>query len=268
MTMKSLSLTGATLWVAMACAAPAFADFWDVGSPNDNTVATQNELLHGSRQTHDLASQPAADQDWYRLGQAAYSSWEVVVDGVTANAGFAVALERIGSDGTTVVQSSAPTSSLGYSRSLRWANASSTAVTNQYVRARSTTCTTNCTANDVYQLRVFETTLAVPRFNNSGTQATVLTVQNTATYDVGGTIYFWKADGTLHGTAPLAVFPSTKIPAKQLMVLSLPGVPGLAGQSGSITIVHDGRYGDLVGKAVSLETSTGYTFDTPLVGRP
>jgi hypothetical protein len=263
-----LSLAGATLWLAMACAAPASADVWDVGSPNDNTVSTQNELLHGSRQTHDLASQPAADQDWYLLGQAAYSSWEVVVDAVTANAGFGVALERIGSNGTTVVQGSSPTSSLGFSRSLRWANTSSAAVTNQYIRTRATTCTTNCTANDVYQLRVFETTLAVPRFNNSGTQVTVLTVQNTATYDVGGTIYFWKGDGTLLGTSALAVPPSAKIPAKQLLVLALPGVSGLAGESGSVTIAHDGRYGDLVGKAVSLETSTGFTFDTPLVGRP
>jgi hypothetical protein len=57
------------------------------------------------------------------------------------------------------------------------------------------------------------------------------------------------------------------IPAKQLLVLSLPGVLGLAGQSGSITITHDGRYGDLSGKAVTLEPATGYSFDTLMEGR-
>jgi hypothetical protein len=42
----------------------------------------------------------------------------------------------------------------------------------------------------------------------------------------------------------------------------------LAGQTGSITISHNGRYGELVGKGVSLEPSTGFSFDTPLIPRP
>jgi hypothetical protein len=85
---------------------------------------------------------------------------------------------------------------------------------------------------------------------------------------VGATIYFWGANGTLLGSTPLAVSPSTKIPARQSLILSTASVSGVSGQSGSITIVNDGRYGDLVGKAVSLESATGFSFDTPLVVRP
>jgi len=45
-------------------------------------------------------------------------------------------------------------------------------------------------------------------------------------------------------------------------------VPGVAGQSGSATVTHDGGYGDLVGKSVALEPATGFAFDTTLVLRP
>jgi hypothetical protein len=38
--------------------------------------------------------------------------------------------------------------------------------------------------------------------------------------------------------------------------------------SGSITLSHDGRYGELAGKAIALEPATGFSFDTPLLHRP
>jgi hypothetical protein len=34
--------------------------------------------------------------------------------------------------------------------------------------------------------------------------------------------------------------------------------------SGSIRVSHDGRYGDISGKAVAVEAATGFTFDAPL----
>lgn len=45
-------------------------------------------------------------------------------------------------------------------------------------------------------------------------------------------------------------------------------VPALMGQGGSVTITHDAGYGQLEGKAVSLEPATGMSFDTPLIPRP
>jgi hypothetical protein len=40
------------------------------------------------------------------------------------------------------------------------------------------------------------------------------------------------------------------------------------GQSGTITLASDGRYGDLAGKTVALEPATGFSFDSPMVPRP
>ena len=55
---------------------------------------------------------------------------------------------------------------------------------------------------------------------------------------------------------------------RSLNVLSAGSVPGAGGASGSVTITHDGRHGDLVGKAVSIDPGPGFAFDTPFVTRP
>jgi hypothetical protein len=55
--------------------------------------------------------------------------------------------------------------------------------------------------------------------------------------------------------------------AKQLLVLNTSTVSGVAGQSGSMTVAHDGPFGALSGKAVAVEPATGFTFDTPLAAR-
>jgi hypothetical protein len=44
-------------------------------------------------------------------------------------------------------------------------------------------------------------------------------------------------------------------------------IGALVGQGGSITIAHDGAYGSLNVKAVALEPSTGFSFDTAGVYR-
>jgi hypothetical protein len=35
-----------------------------------------------------------------------------------------------------------------------------------------------------------------------------------------------------------------------------------------MTVSHDGRYGDLTGKTVALEPSTGFSFDSPMLPVP
>ena len=45
-------------------------------------------------------------------------------------------------------------------------------------------------------------------------------------------------------------------------------VPGVAGQAGTITIAHDGGYGNLAVKSVALEPATGFSFDTPGLYKP
>ena len=39
------------------------------------------------------------------------------------------------------------------------------------------------------------------------------------------------------------------------------------GIGGTLTLAHDGRFGDLAGKTVALEPATGFSFDSPIVGR-
>jgi hypothetical protein len=52
------------------------------------------------------------------------------------------------------------------------------------------------------------------------------------------------------------------------LVLNTGALPNLAGQSGFALIAHTGGYGALTGKAVALEPSTGFTFDTVIAPIP
>jgi hypothetical protein len=251
------------LGVSLAAAGPAGADVWDVQTSSDNTPAgTQNELVHGSDQIHDLGALagPAADQDWYRIGQKGFASYEVTVDATSGDIGAGVLLQRFASDGVTPVQTAVPvTAGLNYSQSLRWMNATSTSIDDQYVRVMSSGCDIDCGPDDVYRLRAFETTQSIPRFNNSATQITVLLLQNPSAYTITGNAYFWSTGGTL--VAPHAF----SLPAKNTLVLNTATVA--PGGSGAITIANDGRYGDLTGKTVALEPATGFSFDSPMVPR-
>jgi hypothetical protein len=118
------------------------------------------------------------------------------------------------------------------------------------------------TDNTTYSVALYDTTLFVPRWNNSGTQATVLLLQNTTHYGVFGSVHFHDAAGTLIASADFSV------PARGVHVMSTASIPALAGRSGSALIVQTGAHGALVGKAVALESATGFTFDTPFVHAP
>ncbi|MET0555959.1 MAG: plastocyanin/azurin family copper-binding protein [Vicinamibacteria bacterium] len=215
------------------------------------------ELGHGSQVTEDLAGAP----DRYRLGQKPFSSYEVVVDAVAGNP--SLALDRLDATGTAVLQAGQAVSSIDMTQSLRWENTSTTAVDSERVRVGNTPCGTACSANDVYALRAYETTLAIPRYNQTGTQTTVVVLQNPTNYTVAGHAYFWTGAGVLANPGGSAF----TIAAKSAFVLGAGAVPGVAGTSGTITVAHDARYGDLTGKAVAIEPATGFTFDTAAVSR-
>jgi hypothetical protein len=225
---------------------------------DDGGGDTTGELSHRFRITGDLSSTGGTpDTDEYQISQNPFSSYEVVVDGASGDI-TPVQLDRV--DGTTVVQSSLPIGT-GTGRSLRWANDSTSTVTNEAVRVASGGCTTDCGVDDVYRLRSYETTYAIPRFNNSGSQITVLIVQNPTDYPVDATAYFWAADGTqLHAEA-ISLLP------KETRVLVTSTITAVNGQAGSVTLTHDARYGDLSGKTVALEPATGFSFDSPMLPR-
>jgi hypothetical protein len=228
-------------------------DSQGVGTIGDDDAPSlsSNEIGHGTVQHADLLVRP----DLYRIGQKPYSSYEVVIDGTSGDI-VPVTLERLAANNLSVLQTASPIA-VGASVSLRWENTTSLTVTNQHLRVNGT-CASPCAADDVYRIRGFETTYSIPRFNNSGSQVTVLLLQNPAAYTVTGHVWFWGAAGGLVGSQTFTLAP------RQTLVLNTAAVPGLAGQGGAITVSHDGRYGDLTGKTVALEPSTGFSFDSPM----
>lgn len=222
------------------------------------------ELTHGSVLTADLAADPGpvADVDAYRLAQAPRSSYEVLLDAVSGDVAPQVLLERLASDNFTVLQA-APAVGTGTARSLRFENVLAAAVTGQHIRVRGAGCGAACGPDDVYRLRVYETTYSIPRFNNAGgTQVSIVLIQNPTGYTTTGHAWFWDTAGAL-----LHVQPFT-LPPKGLFTLNTASVAALAGKGGTVTISNDGRYGDLTGKAIALEPSTGFSFDSPMTPRP
>lgn len=257
-----VSLASLACAALFACA-PAFAvDVWDQSTEDDNSAGTDNGLVHGAEQVHDLGAEAGiVDQDWYTLDSLRYSSFEVVVDGTTGDMNLSTGgdVVRLDSLGTTELQDSAPLA--GFSRVLRWANNTATTETN-YIRVSGAACTTTCSSNDQYRIRMYETTYSIPRFNNSGTQTTVLLVGSTVSFTCSATFHFFAASGALLGST------SNSFSTRELFVLSTSTLGFAAGQSGSVFVAHTCGYGGLAGKAVALEPATGFTFDTPMVPKP
>jgi uncharacterized repeat protein (TIGR01451 family) len=227
----------------------------------DNISLDLTELTHGSKLVRDLRPAGVVPADhYYWLSQKPYSSYEATVDGTSGDVGPTLVLQRLAGDGATVLQQSTGASPLGFSRSLRFANDRPVVEDGQLLRVRSGGCGSDCGADDVYRLRLRETTGRIPRFNNSTTQITVAILQNlSSSGPLSGTLYFWRANGTVAASQPFT------LAARAAMVLNTSSIPGLAGTSGSVTVTHDGGYGGLVGKTVALEPATGFSFDSPLV---
>lgn len=255
----------AVLAVFTIAVASAAGDRWE---PLDGDATTANQLVHGAEQLHDLAANGATpDEDWFRVSVPAHSSVEVVIDGVASTVGsdsdqFFTLVHAAGD----VARLSAPLLPGQAGRSLTYENPTDADYVGKYARVRSQGCTTACGDEAVYSIRAYDTTVAIPRFNNSSTQVTVLVLQNAAVTSpasgVTGTIWFWNEGGGLLASRPFDLV------RWQLLVLNTSTVPGLAGARGSITISHLGGYGQLAGKAVALEPATGFIFDTPLAHRP
>jgi hypothetical protein len=224
-------------------------------------VTMSLELSHGFELMEDLAANGGvADADEYLVSAKPFSSYEAVVDSTSGDIGPTLNVDRVVAGTTTVIQSSVPVG-VGFTRSIRWMNTTNAEVNTEAIRVTSGQCTTNCGPDDVYFIRGYETTYSVPRFNNFGTQVTVLLLQNPTNYSITGNIYFWDTAGTLVATQAFT------LAAKNLLVLNTSTVPGANGIGGAVTIANDGRYGDLSAKTVALEPATGFSFDSPALPR-
>jgi uncharacterized repeat protein (TIGR01451 family) len=232
----------------------------DQATDTDNVSLEMSELIHGSTVVRDLgAVGGSAAEHFYWLAQQPFASYEIAVDATSGDIGPTLQLARLAGDGSTVLQSSVGASAVGFSRSLRVVNDSPAPQTAELIRVRSGGCGTGCGPDDTYRIRMRETTGRIARFNNSATQGTIVILQNPSADTIAGTIRFWRANGTLAAAQAFTLAPHG------LFVVNSGALPGLAGASGSVTIVHDGPYGVLVGKSVALEPATGFSFDSPLV---
>jgi len=252
--MRLSTLISALTCAALSTAAPlALADDWD--GDDDTYTRYLHDLTHGSDEWHDLAKRPGpvADADHVFVPQDPYTSWEVTIDGLTPAAGE-LSLDRMIPGVNVLLQTGvAPTTAGGVTRTLWWTNPLATP-TIDMIRVQGADCGASCNTRAKYRIRAYETTISVPRFNNSGTQVTVLLVQNTRSIARTGTIYFWDASGNLITTSALS------LPAHALTVLNTSSIT--VGTSGSLTIAHDAGYGGLSAKAIALEPATGFSFDT------
>jgi hypothetical protein len=240
-------------------------DRWEQSTySTDDTVQTHNELVHGSIQRgHDL--QGALDQDWMVLRSKQRHSYEArVSSGSTAwqydggGCTNCAEFERVDWYGALLTPGFPDGSTVSFPRTLvvRWI---ATDGGNEFLRAEGRD---TLLAGDTYDVELFDTTYFMPRFNNSGSQVTILLVQNTTDVLVTGEVYFHNAAGTLLSTQPLS------LPARGVLVLNSSTIPALVGQSGAVMIAQLGGYGALAGKGVALEPTTGFTFDTPLTPLP
>jgi hypothetical protein len=89
-------------------------------------------------------------------------------------------------------------------------------------------------------IRFYETTVSVPRFDNTSSQVTVLIIQNSTRWNpnhpISGTIYFWDTAGALLGSQTFSLI------GRAALVLNTATVPGAAGVGGTITVTHDGGF--------------------------
>jgi len=243
---------------AVAPAADAF-DHWDIGG--DRGITTGNVLLHGSQQVHELNTPVVIDEDWYLLLATQYSSYEVRVDGMTGDLDLTPAdVQRMGAEGTQVLQNALVTDAGGV-LSLAWTHGATLSDTRSFVKVRGRTCPPPCASPATYRIRFYDTTYTLPRFDNTGTRTTTLLVQNATDRACVVRYTFLRESGEVWYTADPVTLPPRGLDVHQ-------SADFLPGMSGSARVAHTCGYGGLSGKAVSVETSTGFTFDTELEHRP
>ena len=88
-------------------------------------------------------------------------------------------------------------------RSIRWI-APSTNSLDSFIRVRGSLIFSE-TADSIYQIRGYDTTYGVPRWNNSNGQITVILITNMVDASVTGDIHFYNTAETLLATQPFTV---------------------------------------------------------------
>lgn len=256
------------LSLALGAAAEVRAeDPWDL--KGDDGPSSLNTLSHGIVQQHDLDELGINDEDWMVVPTLAGHSYEARISGANVvfdkganpgdgqfervDIGGAILTEDVG-----VVNEGNPAGESN-DRSVRWIATANTI--SEFVRVTGTASTAEG-PGDVYTMRFWDTTYAVPRWNNASGQVTVFLIQSLVQAAVTVNVDFYNPAGTLLTTA------TTTLQPHGLFVLNTATLPPLAGAGGHAYVSHTAGYGGLAGKAVALEPATGFSFDTPLIPIP
>lgn len=220
----------------------------------DTACATSTaEMFHGSPpQSHDLeAFGGINDVDFIWTYTQPFRSYEFVMTGPAAALADLVVTNSSG----TPVLSSLPLAGNSYARAVRWIELPA----GGGVLCARVAALAALNTNAQYTMTFRETTLYCPRYNNTGTQTSVLLIQD-ARFDPIGTCDFEASfrneSGVLVGSLLESLAPGA------VRVLALPGIAGLAGTKGSAQIAHTCGTGGIKAKLVALEPSTGFSFDT------
>jgi hypothetical protein len=268
-----MAKTTLALVASAACLAGApLARAVDPWETDDDTAATTNLMRPGDVQFgHDLEG-PPADRDFaIVLTKARHSYeartnalfWEPACTAPVCECTMPVCapnFDRVSPLGAVLTPGAASSEdprlgggSIG--RTVRWI-----ASADQFDLLRVSAVSVMGT--DVYDVAFSDTTLVLPRWNNTATQSTLVLLQNTTNSTVTGFAYFHDAAGNLLATEAVSV------PQHGLQIIPTAAIAALAGQSGSALIAQTGGYAALLGKGVSLEPGTGFTFDTPILPLP
>jgi hypothetical protein len=231
----------------------AAADSWDSGAIKDNTaVSTRNELQRSQWQEHDLeAVGGVADEDWFIIGTTSFRTHQVLVSQISGdtpidNADF---LTLWDATGTTLLQTSTAGAGTAF-KLIRW---SSDASTSYRVRVKGGA---GSTAGAKYSILFSESTMYCSRYNNSGTQISVVIIQNTTNSSCGMFVSF------LDETGAFVAGTNATTPAAGMAVIAAGTIPNVAGTKGSVQILPNCSPSALKAKVVALEPATGFSFDT------
>jgi hypothetical protein len=150
----------------------------------------------------------------------------------------------------------------GASIALRWRNTGSI-VDYQWLVVRSARLRLDLRPGGPVPLPLHDTTIAVPRFNNAAGQVTVLTSRTRRAGTGTSQRLLLEYRGHLLGS-------STFSPAEEphRWTLGLSAASSSDRTAGTITIAHDGGYGNVAAKSVALDVATGFSFDTPGLYKP
>jgi hypothetical protein len=258
------------LMAALVATLPLVAladDPWETSPSHvvDDTSSTNNQLLHGAIQTHDLEGTSSGatptDEDWSRVATKNRHSYEVRIFNLefcvqaTPPANCA-AMARVNSGGTVLTGGSSPDGGGGGGLSYAQVRWIATADQTDFIKVEGYKNSFNQGVESRYDIQMRETTLNIPRWNQAASQSTVILLRNTTAATITGNLHFYDGAGVFLNAQAVS------IPAHGVQGFSTAAIPALSGLSGSASVAHLGNYGAISGKAVALEPATGFTFDT------